>query len=136
MTRSDAEVAVSKHALAVLSQRSESYETGVQTSVCWKTGSGWINVLTKLEFVRKGEEAPNGLAYVYHDIVIVKRLLSSAEVASVVEHLASNDLLATGHDVGDLSAPIRFPIGGRVRHPHSEWSSWPADIFTLEPASG
>ncbi len=123
-------------ALELLSQRAQSYGTGVQTTVCWKTSPGWLNLLTKLEFVRKGEEPPDAFAHEYREIVIVRRLLSHVEIAALVRRLVAENLLETGHSTGDLAVQARFPIGGRTRWSHSEWSRWPADVFTLEPASG
>ncbi len=136
MAPSAAELAVFDGAMSLLSQRGESYETGVQTSVCWKTSSGWVNLLTKLEFLRKEEHVPKVFDYRYREIVIVRRLLSPDEMAAVVKRVVGENLLGTGHDIGDLSVQTRFPIGGRTRWSHSEWSQWPADIFTLEPITG
>jgi hypothetical protein len=87
MTPSAAELAVFDGAMSLLSQRSESYGTGVQTSVCWKTSSGWVNLLTKLEFIRKGEHAPKVLGHRYREIAILRRLLSPSEVAALVKRV-------------------------------------------------
>jgi hypothetical protein len=136
VTQTPAEVTALNCALELLSQRAQSYETGVQTTVCWKTGTGWVNLLTKLDFVRKGEALPAAFAHEYREIVIVRRLLSDGEVAELVKHLVSENLLETGHRIGSLTVQVRFPIGGRTRWSHSEWSQWPTDVFMLEPPSG
>jgi len=136
MTPPPAEVTMLDGALELFSQRAQSYETGVQTTVCWKASTGWVNLLTKLDFVRKGEEPPAAFAHEYREIVIVRRLLSHDEIAGLVRRLVVENLLATGHGTGHLPVQARFPIGGRTRWSHSEWSQWPADVFILEPASG
>lgn len=122
--------------LELLSHRSPSYQAGVQTTVCWKTSAGWLNLLTKLEFVGMEERPPAVFAHQYRDVVIIRRLLSNAEIATLIKRLAIENLLDTGHGTGDLTVAVRFPIGRRTRWSLSEWSRWPADIFTLEPASG
>ena len=136
MAPTPAELTTLEGTLELLSQRSQSYEIGVQTTVCWKTSTGWLNLLTKLEFVRKGEERPAVFAHEYREIAIVRRLLSHVEIAALVKRLVIENLLETGHSTGDLTVQARFPIGGRTRWSHSEWSRWPADVFILEPASG
>ena len=136
MTPTPAELTVLDHALGILSQRGQSYATGMQTTVCWKTNSGWVNLLTKIEFVRKGEERPAIFTHEYAEIVIVRRLLSSEEIAVLVRRLVDENLLGTGHRTGDIPVQARFSIGGKTRWSHSEWSHWPADVFILEPPGG
>ncbi len=136
MEPTSAELTVLERVLELLSKHAQSYETGVQTTVCWKTNSGWLNLLTKLEFVRRGEKPPTVVAHEYREILIIRRLLSHAEIAALVKRLVLENLLETGHPTGDLTVQARFSIGGRTRWSHSEWSRWPTDVFTLEPPSG
>jgi hypothetical protein len=136
MAPTPAELTVLDRVLELLSQRAQSYETGVQTTVCWKTSSGWLNLLTRLDFVRKGEEPATVVAHEYREILIIRRLLSHAEIAALIKRLVLENLLETGHLTGDLMIQARFSIGGRTRWSHSEWSRWPSDVFTLEPPSG
>jgi len=42
--------------LELISRRTDTYQTGVQITVCWNSDSGWLNSITKLEFVRKDEK--------------------------------------------------------------------------------
>ena len=131
-----AEVTMLDRVLGLLSQRACSYEIGVQTTVCSKTSTGWVNSLTKLDFVKSGEDRPAVFAHEYRDVVIVRRLLTHEQIARLVRRLVEENLLETGHRIGDLPVQAKFSIGGRTRWSHSEWSQWPADVFILEPASG
>ena len=94
----------------------------MQTTVCWKTNNGWVNLLTKIEFVRNGKEPPAVFAHDYPEIVIVRRLLSPEEIAVLVRRLVDENLLGTDHRSGDVPVQSRFTIGGRTRWSHSEWS--------------
>ena len=106
--------------LELLSERAPFYETGVQTTVYWKAPSGRQNLLTKLEFVSKGEKSPTVLAHEYRDIVIVRRLLSHMEIATLLKHLVTENLLEIGHDSTDLAFQGRFQVGGETRSPQCE----------------
>lgn len=136
MELSPTERAMLDRIVRMVSERSESYETGVQTSVCWKTTTGWSNVLTKVDFVRKGEKLPAALKHDYRDIVITRRLLPHNEFGIFLDQLLVENRLETGQSLGSLAVQGRLSIGGRTRWSHSEWSLWPADVFTFEPLSG
>lgn len=116
--------------LELVERRAETYEIAAQTSVCWRTDSGWRNSVTKLEFTRKGEESPAELSYEYPDINIVRRLLPLKGFAGFLTDLVEKRTLKLGTKA--LSYEGAFSIGSKARHPHSEWSQWPADIFVME----
>jgi hypothetical protein len=59
----------------LIERRADTYESCVQTTVCWRSDSGWRNSVTKIEFTRKGEKSPAELSYEYPSIHIVRRFL-------------------------------------------------------------
>lgn len=121
--------------LEVISRRTDTYQTGVQTTVCWNSDFGWLNSITKLEFIRKDEKAPPELANKYQNVQIIRRLLTPVEVGALLKKLIEKHSLEMGADMKELSCDVRFSIGGRTRQPHSEWSQWPADIFEIHPSN-
>jgi hypothetical protein len=121
--------------LKLLTRREHTYETGVQTTVCGKMASGWQNLLTKVEFVCKGESLPEVLAYEYPEVVIVRRVLTGIETASFLKGLVMEHSLQTGQDMGSLALQGRFSMGRNTRRPHCEWSRWPGDVFLFEPSN-
>jgi Putative DNA-binding domain len=121
--------------LELLTKREQTYETGLQTTVCGKVASGWQNWLTKLEFVRKGESAPEVVTYEYSEVVIVRRVLSGAEMAASLKRLVVESLLETCQSSGSVALQGRFSMAGSTRRAHSEWSRWPAEVFIFEPSS-
>src|SRR5712664_1137748 len=120
--------------LELISRRTDTYETGVQTTVCWNSDSGWLNSVTKLEFIRKDEKPPAELTNKYQSVHLVRRLLTPDEVAVLLKQLVEKHSLNVGPDTKELPYDARFAIGGRIRQPHSEWSQWPADIFEIQPS--
>src|SRR5258707_6979244 len=114
--------------LELISRRTDTYQTGVQTTVCWKSDSGWLNSITKLEFIRKDERPPAELTNKYQNVQIVRRLLTPNDVAALLQQLLEKHSLNLGRDTQALPYNAQFSIGGRTRQPHSEWSQWPADI--------
>ena len=122
--------------LELLSERAESYETGVQTTVSCRTTSGWMNSLTKIDFVCRGEKPSPPLKHVYASVVILRRLLSPDQVSTLLNQLSAENKLETGDSIGSIPLETRLSIGGKSRWSHSEWSHWPADVFTFEPPSG
>src|SRR5260370_42578110 len=131
-----AEQAMLDRILQLLLQRSESYETGVQTSVCFRTNTGWLNGLTKTDFVRKGQEPPATIKHEYRNVVIIRRLLAHTQLAILLNQLSAENKLELGDSLGSVPLQARLSIGGKSRWSHSEWSPWPADVFTFEPPSG
>src|SRR5260370_18940755 len=121
--------------LELISKRTDTYQTGVQTTVCWNSDSGWLNSITKLEFIRKNEKAPAEIVNKYQNVHIIRRLLTPVEVGALLKKLVENHSLEMGADAEALPHDARFSIGGRTRHPHSEWSKWPADIFDIQPSN-
>ncbi len=121
--------------LELISKRTDTYQTGVQTTVCWNSDSGWLNSITKLEFIRKNEKAPAEIVNKYQNVHIIRRLLTPVEVGALLKKLVENHSLEMGADAKELPHDARFSIGGRTRHPHSEWSKWPADIFDIQPSN-
>jgi hypothetical protein len=111
MEESSAEQRVLDGILGLLTKREPMYETAVQTTVCGRVASGWQNRLTKLEFVCKGENAPEVLTYEYPEVVIVRRLLSGAELGTCLNRLVVENLLETGHSSGSLPLQGRFSMG-------------------------
>jgi len=121
--------------LELISRRTDTYQTGVQTTVCWNSDSGWLNSITKLEFIRKDEKPPEELTNKYQSIQIFRRYLTPNKVGTFLKKLVEKHSLEIGADTKELSYDARFSIGGRTRHPHSEWSQWPADIFEIQPSN-
>src|SRR6267142_158500 len=121
--------------LELISRRTDTYQTGVQITVCWNSDSGWLNSITKLEFVRKDEKPPEELTNKYQSIQIFRRHLTPNKIGTLLKQLVEKHSLEIGADTKDLSYDARFSIGGRTRHPHSEWSKWPADIFEIQPGN-
>src|SRR5579863_651861 len=122
--------------LTLMTKREKMYETGMQTTVCGKIASGWQNWLTKVEFGCKGERPAQVLAYEYPEVVIVRRLLSDAEIGAWLKRLVVENSLETGHSSGVVGLQGRFSMGGSTRRAHSEWSRWPAEVFIFEPSAG
>lgn len=119
----------------ILSERAQSYETGVQTSLCSKTASDWSNLLTKIDFVAKGEQPPVIVEHKYSTAVILRRLLRHEEVATLLKQLWEGNTLEMGQTLANIPTQARLSTSDKTRRPYSEWSSWPADIFTFEPPS-
>jgi hypothetical protein len=136
MATTPEELKTQDRVLELLAQRTPSYETAIQTTICWRTSAGWTNSLTNLDFVRTGEEPPCAVAFEYPEVAILRRLLNHEQCAYVIQRIGSENVLETGHSIGNIPLQVRFPTGGRVRWSHSEWSRWPSDIFVLEPVSG
>jgi len=108
--------------LQLLSERSKFYETGVQTSIYYREASQWLNLLTKIDFVRQREKRPEPVKHEYTDVVITRRLLSVEECTIVIQRLVHENTLETGHRLGPLEVQARLSIGGKSRWAHSEWS--------------
>ncbi len=121
--------------LELISRRTDTYQTGVQTTVCWNSDSGWLNSITKLEFIRKEERVPAQIANKYQNVHTIRRLLTPVEVSALLKKLIEKHSLEMGADTKELSYDARFSIGSRTRQPHSEWSQWPADIFEIQPSN-
>jgi hypothetical protein len=120
----------------LLSQRAASYELAVQTSVLGKTPAGWQNLLTKIELLRKDEEPPAPLAFEYPEVRIIRRLVPIDDVEQFLRRLIVErtlDIEVNGHAV---ELPTEFSVQPRTRWAHSEWSTWPADVFALDPRAG
>jgi hypothetical protein len=122
--------------LDLVSKREKMYKTGVQTTVCGKTASGWQNWLTKLEAVCNGENPPASLVYDYPEVVIARRLLSAADIAAFLKRLVADNLFETGHSSAVVGMQGRFSGAVHTRQAHSEWSRWPAEVFIFEPVNG
>ena len=119
--------------LQLIAERgSQFYEIGVQTTVLSRGPSGWRNLLTKFDFVCKGMPRPHELRYEYPEAAIVRRLLSHAEVAAVLEKLSNEDILETGDPRGGVPFQPRLPSGQKSWWSTREWTDWPSDIFTIE----
>jgi Putative DNA-binding domain len=131
MAPTNADQAMLERVLELISRRATMYEIGSQTTVCWKSDSGWLNSITKIGFSRKGETPPVELANKYQNIQIVQRLLTADEVVAALRQLIEKHSLQLGSGMNDLSYHGSFS-GGRTRQPHSEWSQWPADIFEIQ----
>ena len=136
MTQTPAEVTALNCALETLSQRAQSYETGAQTTVCWKDRHRLGKFTYETGFRAKGEVLPSAFADEYREIVIIRRLLSTTKSLNWLITLFSENLLETAHSISALTIQVRIPIGGRTRWSHSEWSQWPTDVFILEPPAG
>ncbi len=121
--------------LELISRRTDTYQIGVQTTVCWNSDSGWLNSITKLEFIRKEAKAPAEIANKYQSMQIIRRLLTPNEVAALLKQLVEKHSLQIGADTKELPHDGRFSIGSRTRQPYSEWSQWPADIFDIQSSS-
>ncbi len=121
--------------LELISRRVELYQTGVQTTVQWKSQSGWSNAITKLDFVSKVGALPSVFSHEYGDFVIFRRLLGYIEVGNLVKRLLVENMLEIGQ--GKEPIPLqtqgRFGLDGKSRWPRSEWSEGPADVFSVHP---
>src|SRR5947199_130387 len=106
----------------LISRRTDTYQTGVQTTVCWNSDSGWLNSVTKLEFIRKDEKRPAKLTSKYQSVQIIRRLLTPIEVAALLKQLVEKHTLEIGAGIKELPHDGRFSIGSKTWHPHSEWS--------------
>jgi hypothetical protein len=134
MSLSEQEKPVLNRMLNLIAERgAQFYETGVQTTVLSRAASGWRNLLTKFDFVCKGKPRSHEVSYEYEHAAIIRRLLSHAQVACVVEKLSKEDLLETGGPYGTIHLQSRLREGENTRFYAREWTEWPSDIFTLEP---
>src|SRR5258708_27956210 len=82
-----------ERALELISRRTDTYETGVQTTVCWNSDSGWLNSVTKLEFIRKDEKPPAELTNKYQSVHLVWRLLTPDEIPVLLQQLVVKHFL-------------------------------------------
>src|SRR6266581_7265845 len=96
MAQAASDESILEQILELLSKRTASYEVAVQTTVYWKAPSGAQNLLTKFEFVAKGGKSPRVVIHEYTEIVIVRRLLSNVEVATLLKDLVRENLLDVG----------------------------------------
>jgi len=97
--------------LELISRRTDTYQTGVQTTVCWNSDSGWLNSITKLEFIRKDEKPPEELTNKYQSIQIFRRYLTPNKVGTFLKKLVEKHSLEIGADTKELSYDARFSIG-------------------------
>lgn len=118
----------------IVSSRSHTYETAVQTTVLGKLDAGWRNLLTLFTFVPKGAVAPHRLEHKYGQVTVVRRLLSSSEMSALSEKLLDQSLLETGTEPERVERPGGFSLPDNSRTYPREWSQWPGDIFIHEPA--
>jgi len=133
MPITDQEKLVLSRMLQLIAERgSHFYETGLQTTVLSQAPSGWRNLLTKFDFVCKGMPRPGELRYEYPEVAIIRRLLSHAEVAALLEKLSNEDILETGGPRGGVPFQPRLLVGQKSWWSTREWTDWPADIFTIE----
>src|SRR5258708_4903390 len=121
--------------LGLISQRAPSYEIGVQTTIRWKSQSGWLNAITKVDFVRKSENVPAALHYEYANLRVHRRLHKCEDVGDILRRLLGENALDLGKDQEAiaLQPPCTFSMESRTRRPHSEWCSWPAEVFRVQP---
>src|SRR5260370_3944155 len=91
-----------ERALELISRRTDTYQIGVQTTVCCNSDSGWLNSITKLEFIRKEEKAPAEIANKYQSIQIIRRLLTPNEVTALLKQLVEKHSLNVGPDTKEL----------------------------------
>ncbi|HXX87153.1 MAG TPA: hypothetical protein VEH86_01745, partial [Candidatus Acidoferrum sp.] len=103
--------------LELISLRTNTYQTGVQTTICWKSDSGWLNAITKLEFIRKGEEPPSEIRHEYSKVEINRRHLTQTEFVHVLKQLVDRNLLETSSGGRGLAYESRFSSGGKTRQP-------------------
>jgi len=137
MPISEQEKAVLNRMLQLIEERgSQFYEIGVQTTVLSRGAHGWRNLLTKFDFVRRGESRPDQLSYQYEEAAIIRRLLPHAEAAIVLEKLSSEGVLETGSPLGEVPFQWALSVGTPTRYFTSAWSGWPSDIFTIGLLSG
>lgn len=133
MEISEAERRLLSQVLELITGRSPTYKFCVQVTVLWKRPEGSRNLLTKLDFNRKGSEKPPCAVFDYQDVAIVKQVLSLDGAASLIKTLATEGLLKVGgQDEVQLQAGLRSQ-GTPSRLLRSEWSLWPVDIFVFEP---
>ncbi|MGD1154614.1 MAG: ATP-binding protein [Terriglobia bacterium] len=66
-------------------------------------------------------------------MVIIRRLISHVEAASVLEKLADENLLETGSLLGAVPFQPILPLHEKTRWYTREWNKWPSDIFNLRP---
>jgi Schlafen, AlbA_2 len=133
MEPSPAERAILDRLLQLVSERAQFYETAVQTSACWRSASGWLHSLTRMDFGRKGQEPPATFEHEYANARIIRRLLSCDDLRALLEKLTGENQLDTGERFGSIPVQARLSFAGKTRWSHSEWSRWPADVFTFEP---
>ena len=117
-----AELTLVDRVLRLLSQRVLSYDGAIQTTVRGRTSAGWQNLLTKFEFIRKGEPAPDALAFEYREVVITKRGLPNGKAEALFKQLILERSLDVDTDCERLEFPTAFSVQSRVRWTRSEWS--------------
>src|SRR5260370_16888176 len=127
-----AEQAMLDRILEFLLKRSESYETGGQTSVCFRTNTGWLNGLTKTDFVRKGQEPPATIKHEYRNVVIIRRLLAHTQLAILLNQLSAENKLELGDSLGIVPLQARLSIGSTSIWSRSKSSACTADVLTVE----
>jgi len=95
-----------------------------------------MNSLTKIDFVCRGEKPSPPLKHLYANVAILRRWLSADQASTLLNQLSAENKLETGDSIGSIPLEARLSIGSKSRWSHSEWSRWPADVFTFEPPSG
>jgi len=93
MAPTTADLNILGRVLDLISRRASTYEAGSQTTVCWNSESGWLNSITRFQFIRKGEKPPSEIAYEYPNLHIIRRLLGPESTASVLKELVENQCL-------------------------------------------
>ena len=117
----------------VLSEREDHYDGGIQTTVLSKEPTGWKNLLSTLHFPRKGQAQPSPAHFEYGDSAIIRRQVPTGDVGTILKKLLHEGVLDAGKTDRQVESPVTFVKGAKDATPRSEWSKWPADVFTLEP---
>ena len=133
MPPTEDDVSVLNRISQVLSEREEHYEGGIQTTVLSKEPAGWKNLMSAFDFRRKGQILPSPAYFEYGDSAIIRRQVPTGDVGMLLEKLVHKGLLDTGNVNRQVELPVTFFKALKTRFPRSEWSNWPADVFTLEP---
>lgn len=136
MDQNDAQLIELRRALTLLSDRAQSYTAGVQTTVAQRVNGQAVNLLTKLDFVKGKRDATPDVVHNYRDVAIIRRHLATQQMSDLILDVSAREVLHTSGEIGDLNAPAKFRAHERTRYSFSEWSGWPADVFTLEPLAG
>jgi hypothetical protein len=63
-------------------------------------------------------------------------MLAHNQVEKLLNQLSMENKLELGDSLGSVPLQARLSIGSKSRWSHSEWSPWPADVFTFEPPGG
>lgn len=133
MDVSEIEKRLLSQVLELLIARAPLYESCVQVTILWERPEGWRNLLTKLDFTRKGTDRPLSAKLNYQDVAIIRQASSIDGVASLIQTLTTEGLLRYGAmQTVQLEGRLRAS-GTPSRLLRSEWSQWPADIFIFEP---